>query len=186
MVQLSEPTVIEIPQPQETIKFSLDRQVEFKAVSPWAKRADFPGGFAYTFASAKPLRFEAEGIIFAGSRGGIVVDEEEGTVRFVMSSGERIGYQGLQAWNCEGPYEVTFHHDHITGRTNGLGRYLYLSTPEGLDRLPMLVLDGQTYAPGTSGSTLIVPVLPGEHQFELRALEQPPIWRNWQAWADQR
>ena len=68
------------------------------------------------------------------------------------------------------------------GRTAGLGRFLYLSMPEGLDRLPMLVLDGQTYAPGTRGNTLIVPVMPGEHSFEIRALEQPPVFRNWQEW----
>ena len=176
--------VIEILSPQETIQFSLEHQAEFKAVAPGVKRADFPGGFAYAFASAKPIQFEAEGITFVGSRGGIVVDEERKTVRLALLRGERIGYQRLQAWGCDGPYEVTFHHHHITGRANGLGRFLYLSTPAGLNRLPMLVLDGQTYAPGTSGDTLIVPIMPGEHRFEIRALEQPPIWRNWQAWED--
>jgi hypothetical protein len=46
----------------------------------------------------------------------------------------------------------------------------------------MLVIDGQTYAPGTSGDTLIIPLLPGEHTFEVRAIEQPLVFRNWQAW----
>jgi hypothetical protein len=35
---------------------------------------------------------------------------------------------------------------------------------------------------GNGGDTLIIPVLPGEHTFEVRALEQPPVFRNWQAW----
>jgi len=26
------------------------------------------------------------------------------------------------------------------------------------------------------------PLMPGEHTFEICALGQPPIWRNWQAW----
>lgn len=102
--------------------------------------------------------------------------------------GKRIvngGSDRLRAWGCDGPYEVTFGPDRITGKSGGLGRFLYLTRPEGLDRLPMLVIDGQTYAPGTSGDTLIVPLLPGEHKFEIRALDPPPTWRNWQCWPDQ-
>ncbi|MBM4031258.1 MAG: hypothetical protein FJ291_05670 [Planctomycetes bacterium] len=95
------------------------------------------------------------------------------------------GSDKLKAWGCDGPYEVTFGPDRITGRTGGLGRFLYLTRPAGLDRLPMLVIDGQTFAPGTSGDTLIVPILPGDHTFEIRALDPPPIWRNWQAWPDE-
>ncbi|HOS44546.1 MAG TPA: hypothetical protein PK794_12700, partial [Armatimonadota bacterium] len=90
--------------------------------------------------------------------------------------------QRLRAWGCDGPYEVTFHPDRVTGRYAGLGRFLNLTQPPGLDRLPMYVLDGQTYAPGTAGRTAILPLMPGEHRFELTALPQPPVWRNWQAW----
>jgi len=123
-------------------------------------------------------------------------------VQLVMEDGEKIVYENLMAWGCEGPYRVTFTHDRITGQTEGLARFLYLTRPEGLDRLPTLVLDGQTYAMGTSGDfslgdiaktgnpydsrlrggILIVPVLPGAHSFTLRALDQPPIFRNWEAW----
>jgi len=94
------------------------------------------------------------------------------------------GSDGLKAWGCDGPYEVTFGPDRITGASGGLGRFLYLTRPAGLDRLPMLVIDGQTFAPGTWGDTLIVPLLPGEHTFEIRALDPPPVWRNWQAWPE--
>jgi hypothetical protein len=127
-------------------------------------------------------------------------------VRLVLLRGEQLGYQGAQAWGCEGPYEVEFHRGRIAGRTDGPGRFLYLSTPAGLDRLPVLVLDGQTwamgtaaalvsrdagamatlegksYAPETAAKALIVPLLPGEHRFEIRVLEQPPVWRDPQAW----
>jgi len=100
----------------------------------------------------------------------------------VLIDGIELGRDKLRTWMAGGPYDVTFHPDRITGRYAGLGRILHVTRPAGLDRLPMYVLDGQTYAPGTSGNTLILPLLPGEHEFEIRALPQPPIWRNWQAW----
>jgi hypothetical protein len=43
---------------------------------------------------------------------------------------------------------------------------------------------GNPYDPKLRGGILIVPVLPGAHTFTLRALEQPPIFRNWQAWPE--
>ena len=64
-----------------------------------------------------------------------------------------------------------------------MGGFLYAPMPAGMNVLPMLVIDGnQTYAPGTNGSGVIIPLMPGEHSFEVRALEQPQIFRNWQAW----
>jgi hypothetical protein len=78
--------------------------------------------------------------------------------------------------------ELKVEGDRLVGRSEGFGGHLYAPRPPGLKVLPMLVIDGQTYAPGTSGDTLIIPLLPGEHTFEVRALEQPPIFRNWQAW----
>jgi hypothetical protein len=100
----------------------------------------------------------------------------------VLLNAGRMKAGPVEVWGEPGPCDLTFFHDRITGHTAGLGRHLYLTPPAGLDRLPMLVLDGQTYAAGTSGKTLIVPVLPGEHRFELHALPQPAIFRNWQAW----
>jgi hypothetical protein len=182
MTQVGPSNVIEVAAAREGITFKLDRPAEFKEVASGVKRAEFGGGFAYAFASEKALKYEGGGVSFVGSRGGVIVDEEAGRVRLVLEEGEQIGYRDMRAWECGGPYEVTFHADRITGRTAGVGRFLYLTAPAGLDRLPMLVLDGQTYAPGTAGRTVIVPVLPGAHEFEVRALEQPPIWRNWQAW----
>ncbi len=78
--------------------------------------------------------------------------------------------------------DVTIENDRIVGRSEGTGGFLYAPLPPGLRVLPMLVIDGQTYAPGVSGNQLIIPLMPGKHEFEVRALVQPPIFRNWQAW----
>jgi hypothetical protein len=84
----------------------------------------------------------------------------------------------------EGPArcELTVQSDRISGRSEGGGGLLYAPMPPGMKVLPTLVIDGQTYAPGTSGDTLIIPLMPGDHTFEVRALDQPPVFRNWQAW----
>jgi len=175
--------VIQIRPPGHSIRFKLSHeQGEQEEIDPGVNYQKFHAGFSYAFESENRLRFEKDGVTFTGRRGGITVNEEKKTVRLVLIKGSRIGYHDLQAWDCPGPYEITFHNDHVTGRTAGQGRFLYLSMPRGLNRLPTMVLDGQTYAPGTSGNTLIVPVMPGEHALEIRALKQPRIWRNWQAW----
>ena len=84
----------------------------------------------------------------------------------------------------EGPArcELTLQSDRITGWSEGHGGLLYAPMPAGMKVLPTLVIDGQTYAPGTSGDMLIIPLMPGQHSFEVRALDQPPVFRNWQAW----
>jgi len=84
----------------------------------------------------------------------------------------------------EGPArcELTVQSDRITGKSEGFGGFLYAPMPPEMKVLPTLVIDGQTYAPGTHGGTLIIPLMPGEHSFEVRALEQPPVFRNGQAW----
>ena len=78
--------------------------------------------------------------------------------------------------------ELTISADRLAGHSEGFGGFLYAPMPPEMQVLPMLVIDGQTYAPGTSGSTLIIPLMPGSHEFEVRVLEQPPVFRNWQAW----
>jgi hypothetical protein len=78
--------------------------------------------------------------------------------------------------------DATFHADRIVGRSSGQGRLVQLSRRSRLDRLPVLSLHGQDYAPGTNDNTLIVPMLPGEHDWEVRPLPQPAIFRSWQPW----
>jgi hypothetical protein len=84
----------------------------------------------------------------------------------------------------EGPArcELKLEPARLTGRSEGFGGFLYAPMPPDMKVLPTLVSDGQTFAPGTRGGMLIIPLLPGEHTFEVRALEQPPVFRNWQAW----
>ena len=112
-----------------------------------------------------------------------MVDRESDTVRLVMLDGSKIGHgQKLAEQWVSGTFDVTFHAENITGRSAGLGRFVHLTRPPKLDRLPTLVIDDVTYAPGTDGQTLIVPIMPGEHRFEIHALEQPPVFRAWQRW----
>jgi hypothetical protein len=176
------------------------------AVQPGVTRYDYADRTEWLFDAKEPLSFTQDGVHFTGRRGAVRVAKQTGEATLYMNDGERIAYGNLVAWGCEGPYKVTFGKDRITGETMGLSRFLYLTRPDGLDRLPTLVLDGQTYAMGTSGDfalgdiaktgnpydarmrggILIVPVLPGTHQFVLRALDQPDIFYNWQAWPDGR
>lgn len=174
---------IVVHKPDHDIRFHLDQDnVSSGAMRPGVTRHDFEGGFAYEFSTTDPIEFEHGEAHFSGRRGGIVVDEQRNTVRLIMLDGERLSYGDLKARHTGGPYDVTFHPDHIEARTAGRGRFLYLTRPEGLNKLPTLVVDGQTYAPGTHDNTLIVPLLPGRHDLRIRALEQPPVFRNWQAW----
>ena len=131
----------------------------------------------------KTLNFEREGVLFTGRRGGIVIDNAHQTVRLVVLDGDNAQYQKLRAHYGKGPWDLTFHRDRVVGKSAGDGRILYVTTPTGIQELPELVIDGYPFMPGSIGrETLIVPLMPGEHAFEIRALEQPPIWRNWQAW----
>ena len=68
------------------------------------------------------------------------------------------------------------------GQTDGLGRFVYVSRPPGLDKQAELVLDGEPYVPGPGPGLLVVPVMPGPHSVELRTLPQPPVFRSWQMW----
>lgn len=156
-------------------------------VAPGVQKQTRTDGFAYRFHSAAPLVFEQDGVIFRGRRGGLVVNTARNTTRAILLDGEKIGYNALQLWLDEAPeqsgaLDVTWAAEAITGRSTGQSRFAYITPPPGLNRLPMLLLDGQTYAPGKAGNTIIVALLPGEHSFELKNLFQPPIFRNWQAW----
>jgi len=88
----------------------------------------------------------------------------------------------LQADEGSGPFDVTFHPEKIVGVSEGPGRFLHLTMPEGIVQLPALTIGGISYAPGTYGSTAIVPVLDGRCEFTLENLKQPPVFRSWQQW----
>jgi hypothetical protein len=183
LAEIAAPRTIEEPAPRATITFTLNpADGKIEEIQPGVKRQVRPHGVAYAFASPEPLTFTQDDVTFIGKRGGLVIDTAAQTVRCVMLDGERIGYREAWAGECRGPYELVFADDRITGHSQGLGRFLLASLPKGLDRLPVLLLDGQPYAPGNTGKTLAIPIMPGDHQFEVRKLEQPPVFRNWEAW----
>jgi hypothetical protein len=183
LAETESPRTIEIPDEKPVISFALDpNDGPIAEAAPGVRKQTLADGVAYAIESDARLDFSDGDVSFVGKRGGVVVDRKLNTVRRVLLAAERIKVGDIQAWGEEGHCDLTFASDRVVGHTAGRGRHLYLTPPSGLDRLPMLVLDGQTYAPGTSGRTLNVPVLSGEHRFELRALPQPPVFRNWQAW----
>ncbi len=170
-------------------------------VQPGVRRIEFEGGFALVFDSDEPLNFSEKGAWFRGRRGGIVVNTVENTVRLAVIEGEGAGAGPAAVWNGIGPYDLTFRIDSVMGRHAGGGRSVNITLPEGVDRYATLVVDGIPTLPGSSRTTdpaiagrggydpnypevsvLVIPLLDGEHGFEVRNLEQPPIFRNWQAW----
>lgn len=190
---------------------------EYHVLAPGVARIVTSEGTDYVFFAD----YRDDNVEFRGRAG--VVRVSGGDARLMIAEGPgEIRYRGKtlksdtpatdvpalvateKVWGDPGPCEVKFEPDRITGRTAGEGRFIYVARPPGLNRLPVLVVDGQTYAPGSSadfargniattgdpynpdgrGGPVIVPLLPGEHQFELKALAQPPVFRNWQAWPD--
>jgi hypothetical protein len=201
--QLRVPRTIEVPVAQPTITFSLDpERGEITQIVRGVRRQQRADGFAFAFDADHLICFFHHGVVFVGRRGGIVVDEAKQTIRLVMIDGEKVGCGKFQAWGCVGPYELTVHADRVTGRSAGKGRFLNLIQPAGIDKMASLTIDGVTYVPGTSETvppevaarepiassppalsrTLVVPLMPGEHEFELRNLTQPPVFREPEQW----
>ncbi|MCU0875458.1 MAG: hypothetical protein MUE50_24265, partial [Pirellulaceae bacterium] len=175
--------VFELPAPQSTIAFSLDeREGTIEQLTPGVRKQHRPHGVAFDFNSEQPIAFVQDEAVFAGKRGGIVVDKAAGTVRVILLDGRKIGYGRLLADLGTGPYDVTFHRDKVVGRSEGPGRFLHLTMPEGIVQLPALTIGGISYAPGTYGDIAIVPVLDDQCDFILQNLEQPPVFRSWQQW----
>ena len=172
--------VIEVPAPKSSI--TLDAPTDgWEPVQPGVRVRRLPDFACYEFDAEEEVRFKQGSVEFVG-RKGCVVNEMRAGGRVVMIEGKSAAVGGMRCWGCDGPYDVTFHHDRIVGRSGGLGRLLSLTKPAGVDRVTSLVIDGTPYMPGTRDDTLVVPLLPGEHRFEVHNLAQPPVYRNWQAW----
>jgi len=74
-----------------------------------------------------------------------------------------------------GIYDVHDDGTRITGKMSGVsGGFHTLTAPDWLDRLAVLVIDGQTYAPGTADNQFIIPVLPGDHDQSFMNLRVHP------------
>lgn len=192
--------LFDVPAPDYTIRFTPPAG-EALEPAPGVRRIETETGFALAFDSEQPLAFADGEAWFHGRRGGIVVNTMDDTVRLVVIDGAGAGHGAAAVWNATGPYDFTFHHDRVTGRHDGLGRVVNMTVPAGLDRYATLVVNGVPHLPGSSVTTdpavagraggeltasgqpvLVIPLLEGEHDIEVRNLEQPPIFRKWQAW----
>jgi hypothetical protein len=104
------------------------------------------------------------------------------TTRVVMLEGQTIGYGTVKADVASGPYDLTFHHDKVVGVSEGPGRFVNITQPEGIVQMPTVTADGISSAPGTRGRIAVVPLLDNRYEFVLENLKQPPVFRNWQQW----
>ena len=202
---------IKVPPPKTSISFELvPGRGPINELQPGVRRQILRDGFAFAFESDRTMRFSEGGITFVGRRGGIEVNAARNTAQMVILDGESAAVDDMHLWAIEGqagPCDLLFERDRIIGKTGGLGRFLYISAPPGVNQLPELSIDGRSYAPGTSWGfipptiwdpsyyipdqpfdrrltdmTIIVPVLEGEHRVELLNQHQPPVAKNWQRW----
>jgi hypothetical protein len=183
MAEVAKGGTLEVPAEKVGIAFALDEKAgAIEEVAPGVRRQKRAGGMAWEFKADRPLRFERDGIVFVGTRGGLVTDGEAGTVRLVMIEGERIACQGREAKECSGPYDLTFHKDKVVAVAEGPARFLMVTQPEGIVQMPCVNIGGVRYAPGTYDRWMIVPLLGGRFEFTLENLPQPPVLRSWQEW----
>jgi hypothetical protein len=174
---------IDAPASPPTVAFRLDPEAgPIAEVARGVWRQVRPEGVAWEFRAEARIEFAESGVLFAGRRGGLILDTRARTVRAVVVDGDRIGFGGLLADVASGPYEVTFHQDRVTGRSEGPARFLHLTLPAGLDRMPTVVVDGVPHAPGPGDRLAIVPLGEGAHTFSLEGLPQPPVFRSWRWW----
>jgi len=171
--------------PEPRVAVSLPR-LDLAGVVEWqpgVRRGATPNGFAVLVDSPTPVQVD-RGVRFEGRKGAVIVDRQADTVRVIMQDGSRAGYREAQLWTYgrASAYDVTVHSDRIGGRSAGGGCLLCAALPPGLYRHLVLVVDGQTFAPGTHQRNVIVPLMPGEHSFAVQDLAQPIVPRNWQAW----
>jgi len=173
----------EVPAAQITLSFALDENAApIEQLAPGVRKQTLTSGVAFDFNTPQPIRFTRDQVVFVGRRGGIQVDTSRKTVRLVLLDGQKIGYGRLQADVGTGPYDLTFHHDKVVGVSEGPGRFIHVTLPEGIVQLPALTIGGISYAPGTYGQIAIVPVLDRRCEFTLENLPQPSVFRSWQQW----
>ena len=186
---------IEVPADNVTITFNLNpADGAVTDVETGVTKQKLANGEAWLFNATTSIKFSKNGIIFEGKRGGIVVDTKASTTRLVMLDGTKISYGSALAEVADGPYDLTFYKNKVTGIAEGPARFLYISKPAGLNAMPCLNVDGIRYAPGLysgndgqfckhiNAEDAIVPLLGGRRTFTLENLPQPPVFRSWQLW----
>ena len=88
----------------------------------------------------------------------------------------------MKADVASGPYDLTFHDDKVVGVSEGPGRFVNITQPEGIVMMPTVTSAGLSNAPGTRGRIAVVPLLDNHYEFVLENLQQPPVFRSWQQW----
>ena len=195
MAMLRKGASVEVPADPVTIGFALDANAgTVTPVCEGVQRQTLPQGVAWRFDAPQPIRFDQDGVVFEGTRGGILVDTRAGTTRLVMLEGTKIGSGRALAEVADGPYDLTFYQDKVVGVAEGPARFLHVRKPDGLNAMPCVTVDGISYAPGGyTGSdpgyckhiapdSAIIPLMGGHREFTLENLKQPPVFRSWQQW----
>ena len=183
MADIAKGGTANVPAPTYTITFALnEKDGKVEQVVPGVRRQTLANGVAYEFSSGQPLDFQQDQVVFVGQRGGIVVDNTAKTTRLVMLEGQTIGYGAVKADVASGPYDLTFHHDKVVGVSEGPGRFVNITQPEGIVQMPTVTANGISSAPGTRGRIAVVPLLDNRYEFVLENLKQPPVFRSWQLW----
>jgi hypothetical protein len=181
--QLGQTRTIDVPVPDGTIEFQVPAEPEStRQIVRGVTRYELSDGFALRFEAEKPIIFRMDETTFVGRRGGMRFNREDQKLDLVMIEGERIAHGDVAAYGAAGPYSVQVSQNAIAVRSEGPGRFVYIDPPEGLDKLPLIETEQGRFVPGTSGKTLIVPLMPGAGELEIRNPEQPPVFRVWQAW----
>lgn len=183
MAEVHAGKTLEVPAIKVSLRFALEEKAgPIEQLAPGVRKQTLTNGVAFDFDTPQPIRFGRDQVVFVGRRGGIRIDTAQETVRLVVLDGQKIGYGQFQADVGTGPYDLTFHHDKVVGVSEGPGRFLHVTMPEGIVQLPALTIGGISSAPGTYGQIAIVPVLNGRCEFTLENLQQPPVFRSWQLW----
>jgi hypothetical protein len=174
---------IEVPPLASHLSFALDPAAgKIEDVAPGVQRQTTGDRTAVAFHSGQPIHFDQDGIVFHGRSGGVVRDKADGSTRLVLLDGDQIAAGDVRLQHYASPVDVTVTPDTITGRSEADGGILILPSPKGITYLPEFVLDGRSWGAGTNGPDLIIPLPPGEHEFQVRNLKQPEVFRDWQRW----
>ena len=139
MAEILAGKTLEVPAAKVTLSFALDENAApIEQLAPGVRKQTLTSGVAFEFNTPQPIRFAQDQVVFVGRRGGIRIDTAQKTVRLVLLDGQKIGYGQLQADVGTGPYDLTFHHDKVVGVSEGPGRFIHVTMPEGIVQLPAL------------------------------------------------
>lgn len=185
---------IDRPAPGHDIAFALDPAAgPIEEIAPGIRfQAGANGDRSYAFEFAEPTAIGGSAALaephadafFIGRRGGIAITgTDEQTIRLVLLDGTAIGYGPNRIAEAPPPYEATYGPDSLRIQSAAPnGGYMLAIKPASINRLPVMLWNNQTWAPGTSGDRLMIVLHPGPQIYEIRNLEQPPIFRDWRHW----